>query len=552
MTKPNKKAAAANVIITILILIAWLCRIPGLSGSYSNVMGLFRSLIYIGIYIAWGVSVKNRVMQKQVCKYLIAIASLMILWFLIRTIKFHFISDTVQFGIKRYLWYLYYLPMLFIPMFAMLIALSIGKSENYQLPKRTKFLYVPFAVLFILVMTNDLHQLVFTFPKNAAVWGDGDYDYAVGYYLVVALSLLCAVATLSVMYIKCRTPGGHRQIWLPCIPIFIQLVYMVLYNLRIDWLIFLFGDMTAVNCLLYMAVFEICIRCGFIQSNTHYRELFDAAAIGVQITDEEYNVCFSSRKTKQVDTELLRQAKKAPVMLENGLRLSEAPIHGGHVFWTEDMTPLLKVLKELKETKKELEDDNVILEEENAVKTRKARIAEQTRLYNVIQQDTARQIHLMDTLIKQVEKAKSEKNIKHILKQMLVIGAYLKRRSNLVFLSNKTPVLDARELSLTFGESLDNLEMYGVACGFHSELTEPILAVHIMAMYDFFEEIVEHSLDDMNSLTVYAGKIDKVLFLIINTDSACDFSCLASDTVTALRDEDGEWQLTLRLGGEVL
>ena len=41
------------------------------------------------------------------------------------------------------------------------------------------------------------------------------------------------------------------------------------------------------------------------------------------------------------------------------------------------------------------------------------------------------------------------------------------------------------------------------------------------------------------------------LICAVDTDSKADCSALASDTVTAEQDEDGEWKLTLRfdLGG---
>ena len=220
--------------------------------------------------------------------------------------------------------------------------------------------------------------------------------------------------------------------------------------------------------------------------------------------------------------------------------------------WTEDMSPLLKVLDELKEVKENLEDGNAILEEENAVKAREAHIAEKERLYNIIQKDTAKQISLMDKLIEQTEESDDDEERVRLLKKMLVIGAYLKRRSNLVFLADKMSSMEPKELELTFGESLDNLEMYGITCGFYSELTKPVLSVHIIAMYDFFEEITERSLDCMSTLTVYAGSTKEGVFITINTDSRANLSGLLADSgiYTAVQDDDGEWKLTLTFGKE--
>ena len=297
---------------------------------------------------------------------------------------------------------------------------------------------------------------------------------------------------------------------------------------------------------MYAATLELCIQFGFIQANTNYMELFCASTAGAQITDKDYHVILSSVAAKNVDTETLAKTKNEPVILKGGLRLSGAPIKKGHVVWTEDMSPLLKVSEELQEAKENLEDSNKILEEEQALKKREAHIMEQDRLYNIIQHDTAHQICLMDTMIKQAETADGDEKRK-LLQKMLVIGAYLKRRSNLVFLADKSSMLDANELVLTIGEAMDNLEACGISCGFRTELTETILAYQIIAMYDFFETTAERALDRICSITVYAGKRDGSLFLNINTDSTADFSDFVSDNVNVERAEDNEWKLTLRM-----
>ena len=548
MAKRNKKNICILMAATALILAAYSCRLIGNSGIFEKQTGLIRSSLYIVLFAMWGFSTNSRIIQPVTRRYLSAIAFLMVFWFAVRTLKYHFIPSELYPNTVRYLWYLYYLAILFIPLLAVFVAMSIGKSEDYRLSKEAALLYIPTTVLFLLVITNDLHQLVFTFPKDAAVWTDDEYGYTIVYYFVILWLFVCALIMFTVMYKRRRVSGRRRLILFPCIPFAILLGYLILYFLRVKWLQFIAGDMTAVMCLMYAATIESCIRCGFIQANTHYMELFDAFTGGAQITDEEYRVFLSSKAAKTVEESVLRQTESGPVMLKEGIRLSGAPIRGGHVIWSEDMSPLLAVLNELREAKENLEDSNGLLEEENAVRAREARIAEQDRLYNIIQRDTSRQIRLLDELIVQVETAETDKERERLLRKMLVIGAYLKRRSNLVFLADKMPLLEAKELDLTIGESLDNLEMCGVDCAFRSNLREPVWAIHIMTMYDFFEEVIERSLDCMESLVAYAGKDQDGLFLVINTDSSADLSDLASDTVTVCRDEDGEWKLFERPG----
>ena len=551
MTKSRNKTAIMMFVVAAMLLIGYSCRIIGNNGYYKTEVGLLRSFIFISLFAAWGASLYNRIIQTRIRCYMSAIALLMIFWFIIRTLKYYFISAELYPGIVRHLWYMYYLAMLYIPLLAVYVAMSIGKTEDSHLPMKAVLLYIPTLFLFLLVITNDLHELVFTFPADAAVRTDNDYSYGVGYYIVNAWMLFCALSMLYVMSKKRRIAESKKLIFIPCIPIIALLLYLIFYSSGAPWLRFILGDVTAVICLMYAATLELCIQFGFIQANTNYMELFCASTAGAQITDKDYHVLLSSVAAKKVDRETLAKTKNQSVMLQGGVRLSGAPIKKGHVVWTEDISPLLKVLEELQEAKENLEDSNKILEEEQALKKREAHIMEQDRLYNIIQHDTAHQICLMDTMIKQAETADGDEKRK-LLQKMLVIGAYLKRRSNLVFLADKSSMLDANELVLTIGESLDNLEVLGIFCGFRTELTEPVLAYQIIAMYDFFENVMERTLDRICSITVYAGKRDGSLFLNINTDSTADFSDFVSDNVNVERDEDNEWKLTLRMntGGD--
>ena len=545
MQKLNLKKHRAFFCVAFAVTAAAVLRQIGfqVEAPFNWLFSFFRSVIYIMLFAAWGISVCRRIIQPQVRRYLTAISALMVFWVTARTLR-HLFAETPW--ALRHLWYLYYLPMLFIPLLALFVALSLGKPDNFRLPKWTALLYIPTAALLLLVLTNDLHQLVFRFPEDAVVWMN-EYRYGIVYFPVVGWMVLCALTALVIMLVKCRVPNSRKVLVLPFVPVVLSVIYGALYIFQLPWLRLIAGDVTVVFCLLIAATLESCIQCGLIQSNTHYRELFDASTVGAQITDPEYHVVLSSRAAQEVNIETLRQTQQSPVMLEGGIRLSGAPIKNGYVIWTEDVSPLIRVLNDLEEAKENLQDNKDILEEEHAVKEREAHIAEQERLYHIIQRDTAKQILLMDEMIEQAENAGSDEERRHILKKMLVIGAYLKRRSNLVFLSDKDSMLEATELELSIGESINNLETFGVTCGFISELTGLILSMNVIAMYDFFEEIAERSLDRMSSILVHAGIKAGFLVFSLDTDSRSDFSDLASDAVTAVQDEDGEWKLTLRL-----
>ena len=508
---------------------------------------ILRAAIYIGLFVAWGISVRSRIIQPQVRRYLTAVSALMIFWMTVRSIRY---SLEEALWVMRHLWYLYYLPMLFIPLLAVFIALSLGKPESFRLPKWTVLLYIPTAALLLLVLTNDLHQLVFRFPEDAVVWMN-EYRYGIVYFPVVGWMVLCALTALVIMLVKCRVPNSRKVLVLPFVPVVLSVIYGALYIFQLPWLRLIAGDVTVVFCLLIAATLESCIQCGLIQSNTHYNDLLLSCTLRVQLTDPEYQRLLSSRSAEPIPLQIMRQTETGPVRLDGGLRLSGAPVRGGHVLWTEDVSELLEVLEELQDVKDSLEDNNALLRAEYTLKAREAHIAEQDRIYNIIQRETAPRIKLLAELTDAFETMGDEAQRKQILGKMAVIGAYLKRRSNLIFLADKTPLFQEKELHLTFGESMDNLELCGITCGLLSELEGPVEARQLMKMYDLFEEIVERSIDTMSTITVWIGPADGALRITINTDSAADLSPLVSDSVSALRDEDGEWQLcmVLRAGG---
>ena len=551
MQKLNLKKHRAFFCVAFAVTAAAVLRQIGfqVEAPFNWLFSFFRSVIYIMLFAAWGISVCRRIIQPQVRRYLTAISALMVFWVTARTLR-HLFAETPW--ALRHLWYLYYLPMLFIPLLALFVALSLGKPDNFRLPKWTALLYIPTAALLLLVLTNDLHQLVFRFPEDAVVWMN-EYRYGIVYFPVVGWMVLCALTALVIMLVKCRVPNSRKVLVLPFVPVVLSVIYGALYIFQLPWLRLIAGDVTVVFCLLIAATLESCIQCGLIQSNTHYNDLLLSCTLRVQLTDPEYQRLLSSRSAEPIPLQIMRQTETGPVRLDGGLRLSGAPVRGGHVLWTEDVSELLEVLEELQDVKDSLEDNNALLRAEYTLKAREAHIAEQDRLYNIIQRETAPRIKLLAELTDAFETMGDEAQRKQILGKMAVIGAYLKRRSNLIFLADKTPLFQEKELHLTFGESMDNLELCGITCGLLSELEGPVEARQLMKMYDLFEEIVERSIDTMSTITVWIGPADGALRITINTDSAADLSPLGSDSVSALRDEDGEWQLcmVLRAGGEL-
>lgn len=546
MSLLRKRKYGVVLLVAVLMICAVCARVAARYGYYAEVLSIVRALIYIGLLAAWGISVQTRIIQTQVRRYLLVIAGLMLLWLTLRTVKY----NTYHMTAERFLWYGYYLPMLFIPVLAVLVALSLGKPENYRLPKWTHFLYLPSALLFLLVLTNDLHQLVFFFPTG--VLSTREYDYGIGYYVVLAWMVLCAAAALVIILAKCRIPQSRRYLWLPVVPFALALGYCAAYIKGVYWVWLLAGDLTVSMCLIITAIFESCIQCSLIQSNTHYAELFHASTIGALITDRDFSVACAAENARSVDSQTLMAAAESPVVTADGIRISEAPIRWGHVFWEDDISPMLAVLKELDATREELQSYGSILQAENAQKARRKKLEEQERLYRAMQEKAAAPAVRLSNLAKALQGVQDADAARFLLWKMTVIGAYLKRRSNLIFLADRDGMVPVSEVALCLNESMDNLRLHVRRCASRLDFEGELRLETAAALYDFFEAAIELAMDDLSGAAANVTRKEDACVLSLMLQCGTDLMSLRAAYPDAfVENEDGVWYCTLsvREGG---
>ena len=539
MTKRNHKT---SFLVALMVLSAITLRILGKLDILIVPGGILRSLIYIALYIGWGISVSKRIIQEQVRHYLVSVSGLMVFWFVIRSMKYYFITDI---GIARQLWYLYYLPMLFIPLFSLFVAISLGKPENARLSKTALLLLsIPTVLCLLLVLTNDLHQLVFSFPEGE-VWTDKNNGYTFGYYIVLGWEILCALAAFVIMIIKCRL--SYRKKYLPFLLLACSIVYAFIYVSGVEWMQLIGGDIAAAQCLMFTGILESCIQCGLIQTNTDYRAMFEAGSIGAQIVDTDWHIRYASSNAPKLPSDRMRSAESEAAKLDNNTLLRSSKIPGGHVLWQEDITDITALFQKLEENRKTISESNDVEQENYKTKVKINTVREKNRLYDRLQAQTAHQIELLDQLLTQYE-AQSDPEIRRsLLAKAAVIGAYIKRRGNLMFIGEKSDVTDTAELTACLDESFANLELMGVECAIDIPDKNNIYTRDAIRVYDFFEAVTEEAMDDLQFVWLKARGLEDAVIFYLQAESKTDLLALASlaDTCTC---EEGVWRFSLRIG----
>lgn len=551
VTKINRKNVIYAIGVAALLVIAYFSRAFHTQVDepvLKMLLVMIRSVIQISLVIGWCSSVGTRIINKQVKHYLIAVGILLAFWLILRTCKWEFIAQNGT-HLGRYLWYGYYIPMVFVPLFGVFIIDHIGKTENYKTPRYMKYLYIPAVLLVLSVFTNDLHQCVFSFPKGIE-YGESDYNYQVLFFITMAWFILLGIYFVVMLIKRSRVPGGKSFQKLPAVILGISIIIWVLYCMQI-----VRGDLAAIDCIMIISLLESAIQSGLIPSNTSYKELFCSSTVSAQIVDNNYQPCMVSGTATSLTENIMRSAKVEPVDLGDTILHSKA-ITGGYVLWQDDVKQIKELIKELRYTRERLGENNELLKAELELKENRAKAEEKSRLYDRIAKEVAPQLAKAEELLKLAE-SEPEHN-KSIIAKISVICAYIKRRGNLLLLEEENNIIPARELEYCIRESLDNLRLGEIFTSFDSKCDGELKLELAIVAFDFYENIVERLLDDATAMLIHLDCNDGIIKMRLqigcNEDIAehtlSELSVPCGNFEWDIQDEDVTVTLLLSQGGD--
>jgi len=538
-----------NVLLSIfLLLFANYVRVitMGTSPAMYVISHIVVLMIYLGILVSWGISIYDRIVNREIRRHLIILVALMMFWMLMRTLRLTVFY--LVFPIGQWCWYAYYISMILIPQICLFAAKYIGKPEDYRLSKKWSWMYVPSIILILGILTNDLHQLAFRFHLGYEIGWD-DYQRTYLYYAAVVWIFSCIAIMIWELIKKCRIPGAHKTVWLPIAMLGIGVVYSVLYALDSD--IFGFIEMTAALCFTVVAIWESAIKTGLVQSNTHYDELLKFSGLGVAVVDNDYTVYYRSDDALSLTVEQMKETENGYVMLDGGIRLSGSDIRGGHTLWQEDLSELLDVLDELKELRTELEGSNAVSMQNYRMDKQIRALAEKNRLHDELHKQTARQIDLLDVWLKKLSKTNGPKEKKDLLRRVVVVGAYLKRRNNLILVNEQDGIIKEAELNLSIKEMMKNLQLAGVNCASSVQFEKDLPADVAMKLFDFYEYVVENAFDGLSYLLARFFYRDEHFYACIDAVCSLDLTRLQTEQISVSVSDENNYTLSLKLEGGV-
>lgn len=194
-----------------------------------------------------------------------------------------------------------------------------------------------------------------------------------------------------------------------------------------------------------------------------------------------------------------------------------------------------------------------MLKAESEQKAHWLQIVEENRLYDMIESQTAPQVARLKGILEKLKKADELAEAQKLLAEIVVIGTYIKRRSNLIFVAGQKDSVAAEELLLCINETASNLKLYGIECKVIYRIGGQFSPGAANLIYDFFKAVIEKSLNSLKEILLYVEEDGTAVN--VNISTACDCNLTELDgrftSFTAEHDEDGIWCLSLMLEKDV-
>ncbi len=441
---------------------------------------------------------------------LMGVAHQMIFWSLLQGAKYYaFINSPI---VSRHVWYLYYVPVLLIPMFSFYAAFFVGDYKKQPIPKRLKLVWVITMFFLILVLTNDLHGKVFIFKNGLEDW-ENSFSYGLSYYIVMGWQYILYTAALVTMFIKCRLSVVKKLAWVPIIPIGIGSITLILLMTGdVDVQGESLFQFTEVSCMMSALFWECCIQIGLIPTNKAYGKLMKITSLAAQIADYDGKTVYRSPKAYYLRAEQF--GKELNLTKDFNTIIHCIKIPGGYGVWQDDVEKLNKINRELAEVKERLSEEVELIRLENDLKEKRAKIRQRTRVYDVIAVETINESTKINELA--IEAEKNPEIFNKNMETICFLGVYIKRYANLRLMAANNQTISSVELGLSIRESLRHLANMGIPCDYMTKVEETkVPAKRILKCYQTFQELIEEDLGNLKGLYVASIKKRDILVRMV-------------------------------------
>lgn len=435
---------------------------------------VFIAMIFFAI---WEIFLYYRTYDKKTRKYILAIGISLMFWMLVRMLKTILIFD--EEWKYHMLWYMYYIPLIYIPSFYYLASKQICKKWNQ---KTAYLIIITSTILVIMMLTNNLHKLAFTIPDEK-----GDYLHKAGYYItVVWIFSLFILATIDLARERWKSKKDYKVI-VPFIPTILAILYTIGYVGKIG--IFRKTDMSLINGILVFVGIECMLDLKLIPNNINYGKNFKKSNLKMSIVssdgEEIYQTNYKMKMPQEIQEDILNL--KVNKNYNIGKYTYETQkIKGGYSIIENDYSMLEELKNKKNQKTKELKKQEEFLIKNKEIKEKLYGIEIKSKVLQELEERTEKKKKIIEEKI-----SKLKQNDKTDLEKIKLYIGYLKRVSSLVIDNYNEEIYTEEKLEIILNELLSDISMFGVR-GATVISKMNIKAATAYNIYDVTFEIVEN------------------------------------------------------------
>ncbi len=414
------------------------------------------------LLVVWTFSVCLRCSDAATKRYLVIIAILLICWLGEVLVKYRTANESLTIAY----WYLYYVPMIFVPTLCLFSALRMAAIDRAPTARAIKRAVIVVDCLLLgLVLTNNLHHLVFAFDvePGSGSW-NGAYSYVAGYWAVFAWIVSLFTMYFGVLFVAAR--NQLRSAFSPVLVIACSgFCYALLYALRA-------AGMQTTNLafsfsIIVLVGLELCLDFGLLPSYVWYGEAFRKLPFDLRIRSLG---CREEFKTDRADLPppVARDARSSAEDERPTFTVSESyRITGGTVSFSKDVTATVERRRRLEHQQNVLRRRNLMLERSRAIQSRLYRQKAEQELFAQVEQSliaTTDEIKLLLSDLPEGSDPPSAHARHAKLTRVKLLVAYCKRKASLLFAEKSADHFNMRRFQLAASETSADLRAIGVDC----------------------------------------------------------------------------------------
>ena len=467
-------------------------------------MNNFITLLFAILFTMWTIRLYYKLYDKKTRRYILFIGILIVFWMLIRIIK----GVTLDINIERICWYLYYLPLIFIPTLFYVCSNSLLSKMNKT---RKIFIYLISSILLILVLTNDFHELVFKF--NNGIYFHNDYNHYVGYYLIFIWIFYLFGGGMIKLAINRLKIKKDLKVFLPLIVLLLGLIYTYLYILDVPYI--RETNMSIVNSVLICLGIELAFYLDLIPNNKKYIQKFFNSNLDMAIISLDGKTKYTTCSFKVIPNFILddiKNNKVKQIYQKKNIVYDIKENKDSYVILRKDLTNIFKLKEEMLKQQKELlkQQESMKLEEKTKRELYEIKIRKDT-INRVEKKLEEKRLEAKKILMKDDIKREDLEKVKRII-------IYSKKKSMLIISEMNNEIYNEESIKILLNELIVGMSSLNIE-GLVVVKNKMNIKGRIMSyLYDIVYELIENSKNNAVMIYVFSDNNMVNLKAVIGTN----------------------------------